>query len=498
MSNWTSLPQPPLHVKELWAHQRGGYWFAINRPATMLACGMGTGKSAIAASLLANWNCKRVLVLCPSSVRSVWRRELAKHMPVPHNAVILDRGSITKRTEIADKAWNETSDMLVVVVNYEASWRQPFGDWCLARDWDCVVLDESHSGGTKTHGSKTQRHTEKLGTKAKRRLCLTGTPLSQQPMDAWGQYAFLQPEIFGPWREFKDRYYAARHHRIRKSAAKINELINEKWYGDPEFARSLHIIIPEWKWPGIYHVKEFNRKLEPITFQCRSDDVLDLPPLMIEERYGRMGNEARRIYEQIENDLYADLGDARLSVLCHLSKLLRLQQVTSGFLPDDQGNIHNVDTRKAELLRELLEATVGERMVVFCRFVHDLDVIRATTAALGRRYGEISQRRKDGLSDQGTMADNVDVCGAQLQSASLGIDLTGARYAAVYSPSFSLAEWDQALKRVHRPGQAKPVVIYRLIIEASIDSTVHAAITARKDVVTHILNDLRRRQGALA
>ena len=86
--------------------------------------GMGTGKSMEALALLAAWKAHRVLVLCPPSVRGVWRREIAKHYP-QMTAVILDRGSVKQRTELAAKAICRTRKQgaLAIVVNYETAAR---------------------------------------------------------------------------------------------------------------------------------------------------------------------------------------------------------------------------------------------------------------------------------------------------------------------------------------------------------------------------------------
>ena len=197
-----------------WNHQREGFAFAADKAATMLAAGMGTGKSAISLALLTGWQAVRTLILCPPSVRSVWRREVAKHCPEPMRAVVLDCGTVAERTEQADRALRD-GQPTAVVINYEAAWRDPFASWALLQRWHCVILDEAHA--IKTDGACCSRFAAYLTPRSERRLCLTGTPLAHSPLDAWGQFRFLDPTIFGDdHAAYLHRYAAPRQLRKRK------------------------------------------------------------------------------------------------------------------------------------------------------------------------------------------------------------------------------------------------------------------------------------------
>ena len=75
----------------LWKHQKRAFDFAYWKPATLVGAGMGTGKSYIALALADSWDVQRTLILCPTTVRPVWRREIAKHSVRDVQAVILDK-----------------------------------------------------------------------------------------------------------------------------------------------------------------------------------------------------------------------------------------------------------------------------------------------------------------------------------------------------------------------------------------------------------------------
>lgn len=132
-------------------------------------------------------------------------------------------------------------------------------------------------------------------------------------------------------------------------------------------------------------------------------------------------------------------------------------------------------------------AKPGEPVVVACRFSADLQTIREVAEAQGRRYGELSGRDNRGLTDHATMNPDIDILGVQIQAGGVGIDLTRAHYVANYSVGFSLGDWEQWLKRTHRPGQKHRVVYQVFAIEDTVDYVVYQALRERKNVVEAVI-----------
>lgn len=119
----TALPAVQTTKLEPWRHQLQAYHFALQRQATMLALDMGTGKTKVTIDLLQNSLAKRVLVICPKTVVSVWPKELAKHCAVEYKATPMNRGSVSKRVGEAEMTLRQHDEissnaMLVFVVNY--------------------------------------------------------------------------------------------------------------------------------------------------------------------------------------------------------------------------------------------------------------------------------------------------------------------------------------------------------------------------------------------
>jgi SNF2 family DNA or RNA helicase len=471
----TDLPDLPT-TTTAWNHQRQAYHFALGQPAAMLAMDMGTGKSLTAIGLMEGWEASTVLVLCPTSVVNVWPREFRKHAARPWRVVAPRKGSVASRTaEIRAAVESATpSAPVCAVINYEASWREPFATWALTHDWDVAVCDESHR--IKAPGGKQSRWAHRLAGHAKRRLALTGTPLAHGPLDLYAQFRFLDEGIFG-----------TSHARFRNRYAVMGG------YGGYQVM-------------GYQRQDELAERMARLAFQCRADEVLDLPGERDETRTCQLGPQARKAYNDLWDDYVAEVDEGEVIATNTLTRLLRIQQVTSGHLPvEDPGadpdappRIVTVGTEKRDLLEDYLRdipadpAKPGsEPVVVFARFTHDLANVREVAAKLGRTYGEISGGRKDALSADATMAEGLDVVGVQISSGGVGIDLTAARYGIYYSLGFSLTDYVQSRARLHRPGQERSVLYTHLVAEGTIDESVYAALAARQDVVDAVLTAAR-------
>ena len=126
---------------------------------------------------------------------------------------------------------------------------------------------------------------------------------------------------------------------------------------------------------------------------------------------------------------------------------------------------------------------------MFCKFTSDLDAVKQLAKDTGRRYGEISGRRKD-LTDTGDMPDGVKLMAVQIQAGGCGIDLTLARFVIYYSIGFSLGDYEQSLARVHRPTQSRSVTYWHLSCSGTVDDAVYRALRNRKDLVTSVMEEL--------
>lgn len=317
----------------------------------------------------------------------------------------------------------------------------------------------------KAPGGKLSMFLARLRDRAKRRGCLTGTPMPHSPLDAYAQCRFLDPGLFGTsYQRFRMRYAVMGGYQQHQVVAYRNQ-------------------------------DELAAKLDQIMYRVRAGDVLDLPPYQHITRTCALSPAERRVYVQLQTDLIAQVQGGLVTAANALVKLLRLQQVCSGFARREDGVDVQVGTAKRELLADVLEdLPEREPVVVFCRFHHDLDTARQVAEASGRTCAELSGRRNDLELWQ---AGGADVLAVQIQSGGVGIDLTRARYAIYYSTSWSLGEFDQSLARVHRPGQDRPVVYVHLLAEDTIDEVVYESLDAKRDTVEAVLAMLKGGAGCV-
>ena len=217
--------------------------------------------------------------------------------------------------------------------------------------------------------------------------------------------------------------------------------------------------------------------------------MLDLPPETHVTYHCELSQEAQRVYRDLEKDFIAQVLDGTVTAANAMVKLLRLQQVTGGVVPTDDGAVHRIDNSKQKLLADTLE-DIGsdEPAVVFCRFHADLDAIHEACKQTGVASLELSGRRDELKRWQGGEA---QVLAVQISAGGIGVDLTRARYSMYYSLSFSLGEYDQALCRVHRPGQTRPVEHIHLVARNTVDSKIMRALEKRAEVVQAILAEIK-------
>jgi SNF2 family DNA or RNA helicase len=451
------MDSPPL-LTQLWRHQRDAFSFALGREASMLAMEPGTGKSLSALALAQAWGSESILVVCPKSVLSVWRREFAK-WDLPHELLILDRGVSSTKARRLEKFWARALEHQAVIINYDSVWRAKLGELIPRKQQDLLIFDESHR--VKSSRARVSRFCWQL--RADRQLLLTGTPMST-PLDLWSQFRLISPTIFAPYfTRFRARY------AITKQVPTV----------------PVPIVT------GYQNQDELQEIFRQHAFSC-SKDVLELPEETHQQIDCILPEKTMRFYRELDRDFYAELEGGRLAVPNALIKLLRMQQITSGCLPlecdDNQEQMRVIDTVKADMLKDLIsDFPPHEQVVVFCRFRSDLDATACVARALKRPYGEISGAAND-LTSHGTLPDEPGrITGAQLRAGGVGVDLQRAHLAVFYSLGFSLTEYEQAVARVHRAGQTESCHFYHLVAPNTVDEKVYRALRDRKEVVRYIM-----------
>ena len=160
-------------------------------------------------------------------------------------------------------------------------------------------------------------------------------------------------------------------------------------------------------------------------------DILELPEYVDIEREVTLGERAQALYKEMESNFYAEIEDGTIATAANaLTKLLRLQQITSGFLKNDDLTISQIDNNKQNVLAEVIDdIPTNEAIVVFCRFQNDLNIVKKIVEESKRKFAELSGRKNE---LQKWQSGKADVIGVQIQAGGVGIDLTRACYAIYY------------------------------------------------------------------
>jgi SNF2 family DNA or RNA helicase len=449
-----------------WRHQLAAFVFCLRHFALglfglLLAMGMGTGKTLVAFMVMLERRAKRTLILCPLRVVPVWVTQLERHVGIPLVVAALDDSvsSVKRKQELAAEKMRLAEARgvpFVCIINYDSFWREPFNEWAEKLRWDLFIMDEAHR--IKAPGGKASLACKRMRLRALVRLAMTGTPMPHGPLDCYGVTRPLDQTVFGP-------SFAA----FRQKHAVLGGYQNKQ-------------VI------GFQKLDELEKALSRIMFRV-GKEVLDLPPETHVTYHCDLVGEAVRVYRDLEEDFVAQVRNGVVTAANAMVKLLRLQQVTGGCVPTDDGVGHRIDTSKQKLLADTLEDIGAEEpVVVFCRFHADLDAIHEACQSLGYKSLELSGRRDEiGQWQSG----EAQVLAVQISAGGVGVDLTRARYSIYYSLSFSLGEYDQSLSRVHRPGQTRPVEHIHLVARNTVDTKIMRALEKRAEVVQAILAEIK-------
>ena len=462
-------------VKQTWGHQVKAIEFLDRTRYSLLAAIMGSGKSYMTISHLrkiSTVGSKRTIILCPSAVLNVWRREMWKHAPDEFDVIVLDKGSSKDKALVVATAINlqrSHQRPLVFVVTYESFWRPELLKVFSSYTWEKIVADESHR--LKSASSTCSKHAWKLGSRAGSRTGLSGSPAPNNPGDYFAQARFLNDQIFGKyWTAFKKEY------------AIMNQYIPQK--------------VDKW-----VNLERMNAKIATFRYYI-GPEVLVLPDkqdIVIEVSLSPKGlklyNEMRKesmveIKRAIENASGETTEEVRTAVGSNGAvQFLRLLQLSQGFIKDTEGEELDTDTEKRKVLLDLLE-DIDEPVCVYGWFKNDLAIVKRCCEILGRRYGEISGARKD-LTEHATYPDNIDIMAVQCKSGSSGIDLTRARIGiTLNSGLMSPGDYDQMMARQYRPGQTKDVIYYHLVTKKTVEEKLIKARQEKRDIVDALLMDL--------
>lgn len=470
-STEAAVPETMPIKSKPYKHQLTGYALAceslgIFSDSIQKSCGfalymeMGCGKSITSVGITGraylNGKIKRLLVIAPKSIVGVWQDEFGRFADFSYSLSVLQGSSIQKAEALRNIS---KLGLEIAVINYDsvALVESEIMKWAP----DFIICDESTK--IKNPSAKVSKSVYRIAKTCRYRMILTGTPIQNNPLDFFSQYKVLDDNIFGTsFYAFKNQYAVL---------GRYNEPIG--WRKLPELVEKAH----------------------SIAYRITKQEALDLPEFIDETRYIDLEPKAVKLYKDFVKDSYTELTGGEITATNVLTRLLRLQQITGGFLKVDGegGRTENISSAKLDALEDIVDAAVSEarKLVIIARFMPEIAAICKMLENKGITYAKISGEIRDRSAevDRFQADKNCMVFVGQIQTVSMGITLTAASTLVFYSLSYNYADYSQARARIHRIGQKNQCLYIHLIAKGTVDETVMQALERKDNIAKSVVDN---------
>jgi SNF2 family DNA or RNA helicase len=447
---------------------------------------MGCGKTWIvintAIHLKLQDKIQAVFVIAPNGVHSNWvSEELPAHCGHDYAAVAYHASKSKTKTHMnAVKALLKsppTQPLLpVLTMSYDAlitKKGQLLAETFL-NQYECLlVADECHK--LKSNKAKRTKVALKLARQAPYKRILTGTPITQRPLDVYNQVRFLDETFWrrhgtGSFLSFKHQY--AQWRTQFGSRGRYEQLV------------------------GYRNLDELRDLLGHISTRVLKADVLGLPPKVYVKRRFELPPPQRRLYEELRKSLQLQLSaTTTLTAPLAITLLLRLQELACGYMRDDAGNMHLLQPNpRIAALGELIDDSSG-KMLIFARFKQDIrqivqflyDTQPFGSYAVYEGATSINERQAGVTMFQNEP--NTRFFVGNLAACSTGLTLSAAETVVYYSNSFDLEQRLQSEDRAHRIGTEKSVLYVDLIAEKTVDERLVEALRSKRSIAAEVVRD---------
>jgi superfamily II DNA or RNA helicase len=414
----------------------GVNWLCFLREAGLgglLADDMGLGKTLQALCALRG----RTLVVAPTSLLHNWSDEIARFRPDLRVHVFHGSG----------RAIEPQADITLTTYALLRRDREAL----VQEDWETVIIDEAQA--IKNPESQVAQAAYQL--RGGFRIALTGTPVENRLDELWSQFHFTNPGLLGGRRDFEERYTRPIAQGGTETAARLRE------------------------------------RIRPFLLRRRKAEVApELPPRTDVVLHCVLSDSERSIYEAIRAATAADVV-ARLeaggSVLAALEALLRLRQACChpALVPGQDAE----DSAKLALLLDRLETAVadGHKALVFSQWTSLLDLVEPRLDRAGISYTRLDGTTRDraGVLRSFQQETGPPVFLVSLKAGGTGLNLTAADHVFLLDPWWNPAVEEQAADRAHRIGQERPVFVYRMVAENTVEERI-LALQEKKRAVSEM------------
>lgn len=426
--------RPPLN------HQKIAIEKLAGSKRFILADDMGLGKTTSTIIAALETGSKKILIVCPASLKINWQREIENYSDRP---VFICEG----------KKFSTEHDFVIINYDILKNFHDPKSKELTLLEqcnFDLVILDEAHM----ISNAQAQR-TKIINSfvkKINRVWLLTGTPMTSRPMNYYNLLSIIESPVAQNWMAYAIRY--CQGYQFKAGNRKV------------------------WNVSGASNLEELRDRTSKQILRRLKEEVLDLPDKIITPVYLRLQSKE---YENLMGeyyDWYDKNPDESSSLTVQFSKLMKVRKV-----------IANEKTRQTiEFAENILEQ--GKKVIIFTNFTDSLQTIYQH---FGKQAvyldGSCSNSVRQQAVDQFQNEEKIKVFVGNLKAAGVGLTLTSAEVVIMNDLSFVPAEHAQAEDRAYRYGQKSNVLVYYPLYENTIEGAIYDILNTKKQIIRTVMGD---------
>jgi SNF2 family DNA or RNA helicase len=480
--SWKRLRKQYPWLKQLKKVQRRGVEAASSISGFAALFEQRTGKTWVTVALLCvlRKSLHDVLLVGPlTNLESTWEKTILEKAPW---------FSVHRNLEEYDKAKKaDPTAHRILLLNPEQV--TPIRAKLQRRKWDLFVWDEAQR--LKNRNSRSSKDAHMIAKSAARRLALTGTPMDLDPKDLWAIMRFVDRSVLGDvWKDFGDYFLEEPKLNVKKLGA----IARQK--------EMLRYQIAKRKSPMKAELmQEFADLIAPNVGRITKEDVgitrANTHDILID-----LSEREDRNYRKLEKTMIHKYRGVKVKTPLKITKIGKLQQMTGGFIKDEDGEVHRIGQTKRRAFRRLIEkhAKKGEPIAVFCKFTHEVHMLAELLENMGyprvsRLWGKVKDAKNDKKRTNMLLAfqrGEIDAMVCQQRTGGVGVDLYRARKFFVYSMGHSFIDFDQMLSRGDYMEQTESADFFFLMVRRSIDTDIITSVRKKKSITDTFYGRLQK------
>jgi SNF2 family DNA or RNA helicase len=461
-----------------YAHQTEAFEASKDQTCFAFLLDMGTGKTKICLDNIAyqyqSRLIERAVIVAPKGVYLNWIGEIDTHLACAADVGYWKANLKSKEKEKLELLLRSEGRLKILLVNVEAFSTGRVMDYVKsfldAGGEASFCIDEATK--IKNITANRTKNIIKISRTARYRRILTGTPVTNSPLDLYAMFYFLDSRILG-----FNSFYAFRN---TFAITKQQDLAN---------GRRFDVVV------GYRNLESLKEKMKPFSFRKLRSECVDLPDKVYMTRLIELTDEQQKIYSAMKNTMMAEMGGKEVAVTMAISKLMKLHQISCGFMNDTKGSAIELEgaNPRLEALMDILEEE-SQKVIIYANYRHNIEeVYEAVKEKYGKEsvvhyYGDTSsddmEYAKKEFQDPGSM---VRYFVGNPSKAGYGLTLTEAGHVIFYSNDYDIEKRQQAEDRAHRIGQTKTVIYTDIIARGTVDQVITNSLKSKVKIQDLIL-----------